>query len=122
MHARGHSPLDKTKERITFSLIYTPLYLTESYDEQYDNYAAANTFNICCGGGVSRSSLIAITVFLSDTSDVVYCWIFTSARFLTNDPLSSDDMVDWDNDSMMGIGGEDTNIDEGSFVLNNIMP
>ena len=28
------------------------------------------------------------------TSDVVCCWILPSARFLSNNPLSSDDMVD----------------------------
>ena len=41
------------------------------------------------------------------------------ARFLPNDPLYSDDMMDLDNDSMLGIGGGDTNIYEGSLVLHN---
>ena len=48
---------------------------------------------------------------VSDTSNVAGFWIFTSVWFLPNDPLSSDDIVDWDNDSMLGIGGGDTNID-----------
>ena len=51
------------------------------------------------------------------TSDVVGSLIFMSVRFLPYDPLPSDDMVDWDNGSMLGIGGEDTNIYEGSLVL-----
>ena len=63
-----------------------------------------------CGDGGSRSVLKAITVSVSDNSDVVGCWIFISARFLPNDLLSSDDMVDIDNDSMLGIGVGDTNI------------
>ena len=42
-----------------------------------------------------------------------------SDQVLKNDPLSSDDMVDRGNDSMLVIGGEDTNIDDGSFVLHN---
>ena len=83
------------------------------------NYATANKLYISCGGGGYSSSLSAITVSVLATSNVVCCWIFMSIRFLTNDPLSSDDMVDWDNYSMLGIGGGDTNIDEGSFVLHN---
>ena len=43
-----------------------------------------------------------------------------SAWFLPNDLLSSDDMVDLDNDSMLVIGGGDTHIDEGSFLLHNL--
>ena len=39
--------------------------------------------------------------------------------FLPNDPLPSDDMVDLDNDSMLGNEGEDTKIDEGLSVLQN---
>ena len=53
------------------------------------------------------------------TSDLVGCWLFPSSRFLSNDPLSSDDMVDWENHSLLGIGGGETNVDEGSFVLHN---
>ena len=52
MHTSGHSPADKIKERITFALSHTSLYLSESDGEQDDNSVAANTFDIsCCGGG-----------------------------------------------------------------------
>ena len=78
---------------MTFYLSYARLYLAESDDERDNKYSAANTFNIsCCGGGYS-SSLSAIDVSVSSTSDVVSCLIFVSARFLPNDPLSSGDMV-----------------------------
>ena len=70
------------------------LYLSESDDEQDYKSDAANTFNISYGGGGSSFSLLAITVSVSATSDIVGCLIFTSARFLPNDPISSDDMVD----------------------------
>ena len=100
--------------------LYTGLDLAESYDERDDKYAAANTLYISYGGGGYSSSLSAITISVLTTSDIVCCWIFMSARFLPNDPLSSDDMVDLDNYSMLGIGGGDTNIDEGSFVLHNL--
>ena len=96
------------------------IYLVESDDEQDDNYAAANTFNISCDDGSSCYSLSAINFSVSATSDVVWCWIFTSALFIPNDPLSSDDMVDWENYSMLGIGSGDTNNDEESFVLHNL--
>ena len=69
--------------------------------------------NTSSGDGESRYSLQAITVSVLATSDVVCCWMFTSARFLPNDPISSDNMVDWDKDSILVIGGGDTNIDEG---------
>ena len=94
LRAYRHSPADKIEERITFALSHARLDLVESDDEQDDKSAAANTFNISCGGGVSRSSLSAITVSVLATSDVVCCLIFTSARFPPNDLLSSDDMVD----------------------------
>ena len=100
-------------------MIHAGLYLSESDDKRDDKYAAANTFYILCGGGGSRSSLSAITVSVSATLDVFCCRIFTSDWFQPNDPLSSDYMVDWDNYSMLGIGGGDTNIDEGLFVLHN---
>ena len=100
-------------------MIHARLHLYESDDERDDKSSAANTLDIPCDSGGSRSSLSAITVYVLDTSDVVCCCIFMSARFLANDPLSSDDMVDWDNDSMLVIGGGDTHIDEGSFVLQN---
>ena len=119
LHASGHSTSDKIEKRITFSLIHARLYLSESDDERDDKSAAANKFYISCGGGGSRSLLSAITVSVSATSDIFSCWIFTSYMFLTNDPLHSDDIVDWDNDSMLGIGGGDTKIYEGSFVLHN---
>ena len=117
LHASVHYSEDKTEEQITFVLSHACLYLSESDDEQDNKSAAANTFNISCGGGWSSYLLSAITVSVSDTSDVVSCWIFISARFLTNDPISSDYMLDWDNYSMLGIGGGDTNIGEVSFVL-----
>ena len=105
MHASGHYPADKIEERIIFALIHARLYLSESDDEWDDNSAAANTFDISCGGGGYSSSLLTITVSALATSDVYISWIFTSYRFLQNDPLSSNVMVDWYNDSMLGIGG-----------------
>ena len=105
-------PSDKIKERIIFALSHTHLYLAESDDERDDKSAAANTFNISCGGGGSSSSLSDITVSVLDTSDGVSCWILTSDIFLPNDPLPSDNMVDWDNDSILGIEGGDINIYE----------
>ena len=95
------------------------IYLVESDDEQDDNYAAANTFNISCDDGSSCYSLSAINFSVSATSNVVGCLILTSDLCLQNDPLSNDDMVDWDNDSMLGIGSGDTNIDEVEFMLHN---
>ena len=115
----GNYHVYKIEERVTFSLIHAHLYLAESDNERDDNSAAANTFDIYCGGGRYRSSLSAITVSLLVTSGVVCCWIFMSAQFLPNDPLSIDDMMNWDNYTMLGIGGEDTNFDEGSFILQN---
>ena len=119
LHASVYSPEDKIQERITFDLSHARLYLTESDDERDDTSAAANTFDTYCGGGEYSSSLSATTVSVSATYNVVDFWIFTSAQFIPNYALSSDDMVDWDNDSMLGIGGGDTNIDEVSFVLKN---
>ena len=46
LHASGHSPADKTEERITFALSHARLYLAESDDEQYEKSVAANTFYI----------------------------------------------------------------------------
>ena len=119
LRASGLSPENKIEERIPFSLFHARLYLTESYYDWDEKSTAANIFDISCGGGGSISSLYPITVYLLATSDVVCCWISPSDRFLSHDPLSSDYMVDWDNDSMLGIWGGDTNIDEGSFVLHN---
>ena len=94
LHASGHSSANKIEEEINFVLINARLYLAESDDAQEDKSDAVNTFNISCGGGVSSSSVSVITVSILATSDVFCCRIFTSARFLPNDPLSSDDMVD----------------------------
>ena len=57
LHASGHSPLYIIEEQITFSLSHAGLYLFESYDEQDNKPSALNTFDISCGGGISRSSL-----------------------------------------------------------------
>ena len=119
LHASGHYQEDKIEEWINFALRHAHLYLAESDDEWNDKSDAANTFDISCGGGGSRSSLKATTVSVSATSNAVCCWIFTSDCFLPNYPISSDDMVDWDNDSILGIGGGDTNNDEISFMLQN---
>ena len=100
---------------MSFVLSHACLYLSESDDKKDDKSAAVN--DISCGDGGYSSSLSAIDTYVLATSDVVCCWIFMSDRFLPNDPLSRDDMVDWDNVSMLGIGGGDTNIDEGLFVL-----
>ena len=51
-----HSPEDKIEERITFASSHARLYLFKSDDEQDENYDTANTFDISCGGGRSRSS------------------------------------------------------------------
>ena len=107
------------KERITFSLSHAHLYLSESDDEQDDKSAAANKLYISCGGRGSSSSLSSIAVSVSATSDVVRCWIFTSYLCLPNYTLPSDYMIDWDNDSMLGIRGGDTKIYEGSLALHN---
>ena len=50
LHASGHYPADKIEERINFALIHARLYLSELDDEQDDKSAAANTFDISCGG------------------------------------------------------------------------
>ena len=78
-------------------MCHARLYLFESDDEWDDKSAAENTLDISCGGGGYISSLSSITVSVLATSYLVCCWIFTVDRFLPNDPLSSDDMVDWDN-------------------------
>ena len=117
LYESGNSLADKIEEKITFALRNAHLYLAESDDEQDDNSDASNTLYISYGSLVSSSSLSAITVSVLATHDVFCCWIFTSNLFLPNDTLPSDYMVDWDNDSMLGIGGRDTNIDAGSFML-----
>ena len=110
LHVYEYSPTDKIEEQNNFALIHALLYLDESDDERDNKYSATNTFDVSCGSGGYSSSLSTITVSVSATYNVVCCWIFTSAWFLPNDPLSSDDMVDLDNDSMLLIGGRDTNI------------
>ena len=50
--ASGLSPENKIEERISFAQCHARLYLTVSYDDQDDKSAAANTFNISCGGSV----------------------------------------------------------------------
>ena len=67
------SPEDKIEERIPFALCHARLYLTVSYDDLDSKSAAANTFDIYCGGGVSISSLLAIAVSVLATYDVVGC-------------------------------------------------
>ena len=112
LHSSGNYPADKIEEWITFALIHARLYLSESDNEQ-DGKSAVSKKSIHPVVVEDLSSLSAINVSVLDTSNVVCCLIFTSDRFLPNDPLSSDDMVDRDNDSMLGIGGGDTNIYEG---------
>ena len=57
MNASGHFSADKREERITFALSYARLYLFEPDYEQDDKSSDANTFDISCGGGRSRSSI-----------------------------------------------------------------
>ena len=71
--ASGLSPEDKIEERIPFALCHARLYLNVSYYDQEHKSAAANTFNISCGGGVYISSLPASTISVLATSDVVGC-------------------------------------------------
>ena len=113
LHVSGRSPANKIEERINFAWSHVSLYLFESDNERDHKSASANTFDISYGGGRSRSSIYSITVSVLDTSDEGGCWRFTSDHFLPNDPLSNDDMVDWENDTIVGIVGEDKNIDEG---------
>ena len=94
MHVSGNSPADKIEEHIIVSLSHARLYLAESDGKLDDKSAAANIFYISCGDGGCSSSMSAITVSVSATSNVVCCLIFTSALFLPNDSLPSDDMVD----------------------------
>ena len=120
LHTYGHSRSNTREEQITFTLSLARLYLSESDDEQDDKSDSSNKLYISCGGGRSSTSLSSITVSVLAASDIVRCWIFTSYLFLPNYLLSSDDMVDWDNDSILGIWGVDTIIDEDLFVLHNM--
>ena len=101
LHVSGHYLADKIQERINLALSHTCLYLAESDDEQDNKFDAAKKFYISCGDWGSSPSLSFITVSVLSTSDVVCCWIFVSDLFRPNNPISSDDMVDWDNDSML---------------------
>ena len=62
LRASRNFPADEIEEWITFALSHACLYLAESYDEQEDKSAAANTFDISCGGGGYSSLLSYITV------------------------------------------------------------
>ena len=73
LHASGDSSPYKIKERITFALSLALLYLDDSDDELDDKSAAANTFDISCGGGGFRSSLSDRIVSVPATSDAVCC-------------------------------------------------
>ena len=53
LHVYGNYPAYKIEERINFALSHARLYLFESYDERDEKCAAANTFDIACGGGGS---------------------------------------------------------------------
>ena len=64
-------PEDKIEEQIPFALCHTRLYLTVSYDDWDDKSAAANTFDISYGVGLSISSLLAITVSVLATSNYI---------------------------------------------------
>ena len=57
LHASVNSPAYKIEVRINFTLRHARLYLFESDYEWDEKYAAANTFDISYGGGVSISSL-----------------------------------------------------------------
>ena len=119
IHASGNYQEYNIEYRITFALVHARLYSAESDDERDNKSAAEKKFDRSCGDGGYSSSLSSIFVSVSDTSDVVRCWILTSDIFITNYPLPSDDLVDWNNDSMLGIGGVYTIIDEGLFVLHS---
>ena len=112
-------PRRKNRRTNSFRPVPCTFYFTISCDDWDDKSATANTFVISCGGKSYIYSLPFVTVSVLSTSNVVGCWISPSARFLSHDPLSSDDILDWENDSMLGIGGVETNVDEGSFVLHN---
>ena len=57
-----HHPADKLEDCITFALSHARLYSAESDDERDDKSDTADTFNISCGDGRSRSSLSDIVV------------------------------------------------------------
>ena len=63
----------KQNKILLFALIHVRLYLAEPDDEWDDKLAAANTFDISCGGGGSSSSLSATTFYVSANSNVVCC-------------------------------------------------
>ena len=55
--ASGLYPEDKIEERISFDLCHARLYLTVLYDDWDENFDAAKTLDISCGGVGSISSL-----------------------------------------------------------------
>ena len=73
LHEYVHYPEYKIEDRITFALIHACLYSAESDDERDNKSTAANTSDQSCDDGGSRSSLSAIVVFVSATSDLVCC-------------------------------------------------
>ena len=64
LHASIHSPSYKIEDRITLALSRALLYSDESDDERDYKSAAANTFDIFCVDGGSRSLLSAIVISL----------------------------------------------------------
>ena len=73
LHASGNYPAHKIEEQINLILIHVCLYLAESYDERDNKPAAANTFNISCGGVEYSFLFYTITVSVLDNSDLVCC-------------------------------------------------
>ena len=71
LHASVHEPEYKIEERVTLALSHARLYLSESYDEQYEKSDASDTFDISCGDGGSSSSISVITFSALATYDVV---------------------------------------------------
>ena len=63
LQASGHFPEDKIEEQIKISLSHACSYLFKSDDEWVDKYAAANTFDISCGGGGSRSLMYLVVEY-----------------------------------------------------------
>ena len=73
LHAFGLYHADKIEDQINFDLSHARLYSYESDVEQDDKFAAENTLDrSCCDGGYG-SSLSAIVVSVSATSDIGRC-------------------------------------------------
>ena len=66
LHSYGHSPTDKIKERITFALRHTRLYLAESDDERDDKSAAAKN---------SIYPVVAEDLALHYQTSMSLCWL-----------------------------------------------